>query len=88
MANKETYARRGREMATSLALQMADVLGWRDVYWDRTYNSGGADEIVDADVADLDITAADITGLITFADALETFLVANDAYLSNMRQDM
>ena len=86
--NKVTYARRGRELATAMALLTNDLAAWRNTYWDRTYNAGGADELTDEDVAEVDVTAADITGLVTFADALDTFLVSTRPYLSNMRQDM
>ena len=44
--------------------------------------------MTDAKVAGADVTAADVQGLITFADALETFLVANRAYVNKMRGDM
>ncbi len=86
--NKTTYARRGRELATALALQMNDLAAWRNTYWDRTYNASGADEIIDADITDVGVSAADVTGLTTFADALDTFMTTNRPYLSNMRQDM
>jgi hypothetical protein len=86
--NKVTFTRRGRELATALALQMNDLAAWRDTYWDRAYNGGGTDEIIDADVTETGVTAADITGLVTFADALDTFLTSTRPYLSNMRQDM
>lgn len=86
--NKTTFARRGRELATALALQMNDLSAWRNTYWDRTYNAGGADAIVDVDIADTGVSAGDITGLVTFADALDTFLTSTRPYLSNMRQDM
>lgn len=86
--NKVVFTQRGRELATALALQMNDVAAWRNTYWDRTYNAGGADELTDVDVAETGVTAADITGLVTFADALDAFLVSTRPYLSNMRQDM
>lgn len=86
--NKTTFTRRGRELATALALQMNDLAAWRNTYWDRTYNAGGADAIEDVDIASVGVTAGDITGLVTFADALDTFLVSTRPYLSNMRQDM
>lgn len=88
MASKTTYAERGRGIASTFSNLADDALAWRNVYWDRTYNSGGADAITDEDVAVTGVTAADVTGLITFADALETFLVANRAYLSQMRNDL
>ncbi len=86
--NKLVFARRGRELATALALQMNDLAAWRNTYWDRTYNASGADELTDADLAETGVTAGDITGLVTFADALDTFLISTRPYLSNMRQDM
>jgi len=86
--NKVVFTQRGRELATALALQMNDVAAWRNTYWDRTYNAGGADAITDVDIAEMGVNAADITGLVTFADALDAFLVSTRPYLSNMRQDM
>lgn len=88
MANKIRYASRAQDMAGICANLADDIIAFRDVWWDRAYNSGGADELIDADVESLGITAADVTGMITFADALETFLVANRAYLSKMRSDL
>lgn len=88
MSEKSKFAARGREMSSIMANLTDDILAWRGVYWDRAYNAGGADEITDNDVAALGITAADVTGLITFADAFETFLVANRAYINKMRSDM
>ena len=88
MASKATYAERGRGIAATFSNLSDDVIAWRNVYWDRAYNGGGADAIVDADVVVTGVTAADITGMITFADALETFLVANRAYVSKMRNDL
>lgn len=88
MANKTQYAQRGRELSTVAANLFDQVLAWRDVYWDRAYNDGGADELTDNDVATVGVTTADITGFVTFADALETFLTANRAYISKMRNDL
>ncbi len=86
--NKVVFTQRGRELATALALQMNDLAAWRNTYWDRTYNAGGADEITDQDIAESGVSAGDVTGLTTFADAIDTFLASNRPYLSNMRQDM
>lgn len=88
MANKINYVRQGQQMAASLAT-LADNIGtWRNVFWDRTYNDGGVAELTNADVESLGVTAADVTGLVTFADALDTFMLANRAYLSKMRNDI
>ena len=88
MSNKINYARRGQDMAGVFSNLADDVLAFRDIYWDRGYNDNGAAELVDADVGALGVTAADVTGMITFADALETFLIANRGYLSKMRNDL
>lgn len=88
MATKENYARQG-QVLSALFLNLADdISAWRNTYFDRDYDSGGAEEIVDADVESLGITAAMVTGLITAADAMDTYIAANRAYFSRMRQDM
>ena len=88
MANKINYVRQGQQMAATMATLADNLSTWRDVFWDRTYNSGGAAELTNADVEQLGVTAADVTGLVTFADALNTFMLANRAYLSKMRNDL
>lgn len=86
--SKSKFVSQGQEMAGVMA-RLADNIGaWRNVFWDRTYNSGGAAELTNADVESLGVTAADVTGLVTFADALDTFMLANRAYLSKMRNDL
>jgi len=88
MANKINYVRQGQQMAATMATLADNLSTWRDVFWDRTYNSGGAAELTNADVEQLGVTAADVTGLVTFADALDAFMLANRAYLSKMRNDL
>lgn len=88
MANKSTYGQRGRELAAKFLEIAADVAAWRNTYFDRGYDSGGSDPIVDADVEAFYITESDVTGLITAADALDTYLAANRAYYSRMRSDL
>lgn len=88
MANKINYVRQGQQMASSLATLADSLSTWRDVFWDRAYNSGGAAELTNTDTEQLGVTAADVTGLVTFADALDTFMLANRAYLSKMRNDL
>lgn len=88
MANKINYVRQGQQMAATMSTLADNLSTWRDVFWDRAYNSGGAAELTDADAEQLGVTAADVTGLVTFADALDTFMLANRAYLSKMRNDL
>lgn len=86
--DKQHYARRAQDMAAIFSNLADDITALESVWWDRTCNSGGADELTDADVEALGITAADVTGVITFAGALDTFLAANRGYLSKMRNDL
>lgn len=88
MSNKVKYVQQAQEMAGVMSRLFSNVEQWKAVYWDRGYNSGGADELTDTDVESLGLTAADVTGLVTFADALDTFLAANRAYLSKVRNDI
>ena len=86
--NKEKFGMAARDAATRFSDMADDIASLQAVYFDRGYNSGGADELTDADVEALGITAADVVGMITFAGALETFMVANRGYLSKMRNDL
>ena len=86
--NKEKLGMAARDAATRFSDMADDIAALQEVWFDRGYNSGGADELTDADVEALGITAADVTGMITFAGALETFMVANRGYLSKMRNDL
>lgn len=88
MANKQQYARQAQQMAATFSALADDISALQAIYFDRAYNSGGADELTDADVEALGITAADVVGMITFAGALETFMAANRGYLSKMRNDL
>jgi hypothetical protein len=88
MANKQQYAERGRSMASTFSNLSDDILSLQNVFFDRGYGVGGSDELTDQDVAGAGVTAADVTGMITFAGALDTFLAANRGYLSKMRNDL
>ena len=87
--NKEKFALAARDAATRFADMADDIRALQAVYWDRGYNSGGADKLTDEDVASIGVTAADVTGMAdAFAGALATFLQANQGYLSKMRNDL
>lgn len=86
--NKQKFGMAARDSATRFADMADDIAALQAVWFDRGYNSAGADELTDADVEALGITAADVTGMITFAGALDTFLAANRGYLSKMRNDL
>ena len=86
--NKEHFSRRAMDMASIFSSLSDDIASLQAVYFDRGYNAGAADALTDADVEALGITAADVTGMTTFAGALETFMTANRGYLSKMRNDL
>ena len=88
MSNKTQYASRAQDMASIFSNLSDDIAALQAVWFDRGYNGGGADELTDADVESLGITADVVTGIITFAGALETFMAANRGYLSKMRNDL
>ena len=88
MAQKDNYAHKAQQMAASFSALSDDILSLQAIWFDRAYNSGGADELTDADVEALGITASDVTVMITFAGSLYTFLAANRGYLSKMRNDL
>ena len=88
MSDKLQYARRARDMAAIFSKLSDDILSLQNVYFDRGYNDGGDDELIDADVEAAGVSAVDVTGMITFAGALDTFLAANRGYLSQMRNDL
>ena len=88
MSDKVRFAKEAQEAASVFSKLSDTITALESVWWDRAYNSGGADELTDADVEALGITAADVTGMITFAGALDTFLAANRGYLSKMRNDL
>ena len=88
MSSKTRYASRAQDMASIFSSLSDDIASLQAIYFDRAYNGGGADELTDADVEALGITAADVVGMITFAGALETFMAANRGYLSKMRNDL
>lgn len=65
------------------------------IYFDRGYNSGGADAIVDADLTNLGITAAELADGITLFQNLNKFINNDtpaqadyDVTLNKLRNDL
>ena len=88
MASKTTYGRQGQSLSATFLDLANDIAEWRNTYFDRGYDAEGTNPIIDADVAILEITEADVTGLIAAADALDTYMTTNRAYFSRMRNDI
>ena len=77
MANKVEFAQDIQEFHTKLAQLFIDAPDLESVYFDRGYNGGGGDPIVDGDVSGLGITAANVASGITLIQQLQNF--ANNA---------
>jgi hypothetical protein len=94
MTKKITFTMQARSDATTmaqLANSLADIVS---VYFDRGYNSGGADPITDGDLDGL-ITAAELEALITLSQQFANFLgnaavtqADYDATLNAVRTDL
>lgn len=70
---KERFADRVLEMNAHLVALLDDLPELSGTYFDNTWNSGGADVIVDGDVSSRNITASQIGNFITMADQLVNF---------------
>lgn len=88
MSNKTKYVTRAQEMASIFSALTDDIIALQSVWFDRGYNTSGADEMTSQDLDGMTVTVADVTGMVTFAAALDTFLTANRGYLSKMRNDL
>lgn len=73
MAIKQQYIRQMLTAVTQLNETKKQLIDFTGPYFPRGYNSGGADPIIDADVAAYGITAADFTSIITLADDVAKF---------------
>lgn len=94
MGTKLTFAGQSRAIANTIASLDHDLEALNTVYFKRGYNSGGSDPIFDGDVSELDLTAADIAGMVTIAQQFRNFLdniavVTGDynSTVSNTRSD-
>lgn len=73
MSQKTTYGQGAQDISTRLAVIFQEAANLHAVYFDRGYNSGGANPITDDDVSGLTCDAADIVAFITMAEQLENF---------------
>lgn len=94
MGTKLTFAGQSRAIANTIASLDHDLEALDMVYFKRGYDGSGSDPIVDGDVSELDLTAADIAGMVTIAQQFRNFLdniavVTGDynSTVSNTRSD-
>lgn len=74
MGNKNAFAERFRQAATTFMLAAEDLQVIYAVYFDRGYHGGGSDQITDPDVEDAEITAAQIAAGITATEHIDNYL--------------
>lgn len=84
MTQEEKFARQAADMATSIASIYYALVSWKKVYWDRGYS----ETLTDEQLAAIGLTKDDVVGMLTFTDALETFMAANMGYVSKARNDI
>lgn len=85
MSTKLQFVQDMQAAATDMAKLKATMADLNSAYFDRGYNSGGANPIVDADVASLGIKASDVTNGDTLASDFLNFL-GNAAVTTANRQ--
>lgn len=95
MSRKNDFGEEAQTRSTTLAQVISMLDSLVGVYFDRGYNSGGAEEIADSDLESLGITAADLVATITLAQQLQNFANGDavapadySATLNKMRTDI
>ena len=78
MASKQQFAGQAITLANVFSQLANNLEDLNSVFFDRGYNVGGADPIIDADVDSLNIKAADISGLITIAQQVDNVFGLHD----------
>lgn len=74
MNQKETFVQKLQAAATQIAQASDQFANLETVFFDRTYNSGGANQIQDVDIEATGLTAAQVGSLITLGQQLQLFL--------------
>lgn len=84
MSKKADFVAAAQELSTVLAKAGPQFNYLFETYFDRGYNAGGANPLLDADVpAELGITAADVGAFITLAENVGKFLNNQVAFQSD-----
>jgi hypothetical protein len=92
---RNDYIRQVTTTATALSQAFDNANTLISVYFDRGYGSGGANEILDSDLADLGLTAAQLASAITLYQQLQALRNGGavaaadyDATLNVLRRDI
>lgn len=95
MSRKLSFTQNLQGKISALAGAADELKNLYDLYFDRGYNSGGSDPIVDGDITDTEITASDVAAAITFIENFDKLLNNQDptngdydATLNKVRSDI
>lgn len=80
---KPEFAEQAKKVSTDLAQLSERVLSMFHAYFDRGYNGGGSDPLLDSDIVASGVTAAQIAAFITLAEQLGNFLNNQSALVSD-----
>jgi hypothetical protein len=83
MSDKSRYVSTIQNKTNQIAQLGADLQAIFETYFDRGYNGGGADPIIDGDLAGLGVTAADVAAFITLAENFGKFLNNQSPFVSD-----
>lgn len=66
----KAFVQRVQGNAQRLAVEVETAEDMKAIYYDRAYNSGGANELTDEDLAEFNITAAQLASYVTLCEQL------------------
>lgn len=73
-ADKSDTGTKARILSAEMETLADRIERLHQYYIDNIFGSGGAEEIIDADLTDVGITAAQLASFVTFAENLDKFL--------------
>jgi hypothetical protein len=95
MSQKDVFINQSTIVASAIAQAMDNIQSITNVYFDRQYNIGGANEITSGELAALGFTPAQLASLITLGEQLQhlrngvaTATADYDATLNALRRDL
>ena len=91
-ADKLNFAKQAMNFSTRLVKEYKEAVEIKKVWFQKTYGSGGGDEIIDTDIGTLPITAAELqslmTSLLEFVDLFENAAVTQGDHFGNFADCM
>ncbi len=79
MSSKVTFVNSLRNLVTELARVSDSIPDMVQIYFDRGYNGAGDDPIIDADLEEINLTAADVAAIATLMQNYEKFTEGDES---------